>query len=262
MVAILDKEPPPIRQLARGLPLQLEWVITKALDKDPNLRYQSIADLRVDLQRLKNAIESGRLLEGGAAMDLAAPVDHPLEVELTEESAPVQALGALRRGTYAFAAVAVIAIVAAMWLYDRSRPGADIPLQLPEGAAATKARDAVQSLGYSFSGSQQDVEFHRTIDVKDVVKIAGLPAAREAIHEGVVAQWAVGLTKTTNPGALTNDVLADVTDARPQEGEFAVPNVIARRRLDWRRCAGCSKSTLPATSWSTSPGNFRPARWR
>ena len=113
MVAILDKEPPPVRQLARGLPLQLEWIITKALDKDPNLRYQSIADLRVDLQRLKNAIESGRLLDGAAAVDSAAPVDQPLEVELTEESAPVQALGVLTRGTYALATVAIVAIVAA-----------------------------------------------------------------------------------------------------------------------------------------------------
>ena len=47
--------------MARGLPLQLEWIIEKALEKDPNLRYQTIADLRVDLQRLKIALESGRL---------------------------------------------------------------------------------------------------------------------------------------------------------------------------------------------------------
>ena len=139
-----------------------------------------------------------------------------------------------------------------LWLYDRARPGAEIPLQLPEGAAATKARDAVQSLGYTFSGSQQDVEFHRTIDLKDVVTIAGLPVAREAIHDGVVAQWAVGLTKTTSPGALANDVLANVTDARPLEGEFAV-------RMDPR---GEVSGVLTGVSHHRDPGARSRTRHR
>ena len=61
LVAILEREPPSLRLAARALPPPLEWIIEKALEKDPNLRYQSIADLRVDLQRLKTAMESGRV---------------------------------------------------------------------------------------------------------------------------------------------------------------------------------------------------------
>ena len=61
LVAILEREPPSLRVAARALPPPLEWIIEKALEKDPNLRYQTIADLRVDLQRLKAALESGRL---------------------------------------------------------------------------------------------------------------------------------------------------------------------------------------------------------
>ena len=61
LVAILEREPPSLRLAARALPPQLEWIIEKALEKDPNLRYQTIADLRVDLQRLKAALESGRM---------------------------------------------------------------------------------------------------------------------------------------------------------------------------------------------------------
>ena len=57
LVAILEREPPSLRLAARALPPQLEWIIEKALEKDPNLRYQTIADLRVDLQRLKAALE-------------------------------------------------------------------------------------------------------------------------------------------------------------------------------------------------------------
>ena len=74
LVAILEREPPPIRSVARGLPLQLEWIIEKALEKDPNLRYQSIADLRVDLQRLKTALESGRLARPARAPTPPGPM--------------------------------------------------------------------------------------------------------------------------------------------------------------------------------------------
>ena len=45
LVAILEREPPPLRSIVRGLPLELEWIIEKSLEKDPNLRYQTIADM-------------------------------------------------------------------------------------------------------------------------------------------------------------------------------------------------------------------------
>ncbi len=53
LVAILEREPPSLRLAARALPSPLEWIIEKALDKYSVLRYKTIADLRVDHQRLK-----------------------------------------------------------------------------------------------------------------------------------------------------------------------------------------------------------------
>jgi eukaryotic-like serine/threonine-protein kinase len=58
--AILERDPPSALQLNASLPPKLDEIIAKALEKDRDLRYQSAADLRGDLRRLKRDTESGR----------------------------------------------------------------------------------------------------------------------------------------------------------------------------------------------------------
>ncbi|PYR29706.1 MAG: hypothetical protein DMF92_10955, partial [Acidobacteria bacterium] len=57
---ILNRMPVPPMRLNPVLPAELEHIITKALDKDKELRYGSAADLRADVKRLKRETESGR----------------------------------------------------------------------------------------------------------------------------------------------------------------------------------------------------------
>ncbi|MGA9963758.1 MAG: protein kinase [Terriglobales bacterium] len=58
--AILHRDPiAPIR-VNPDIPPALQQVIHRALEKDRNLRYQSAADMRAELQRLKRDTESGR----------------------------------------------------------------------------------------------------------------------------------------------------------------------------------------------------------
>src|SRR5882762_2534691 len=58
--AILNRRPVAPVRLNPDISAKLEEVINKALEKDKKLRYQSAADIRTDLQRLKRDTESGR----------------------------------------------------------------------------------------------------------------------------------------------------------------------------------------------------------
>ncbi len=63
--AILNRTPPPIVSMNPDVPLELERIIDKAIEKDRLLRYQHAADLKSDLARLKRDRESGRVSIGG-----------------------------------------------------------------------------------------------------------------------------------------------------------------------------------------------------
>jgi serine/threonine protein kinase len=74
--AILDFDPPPAIRFNRNLPAKLEDVINKALEKDRNLRYQSAAEMRADLQRLKRDTETGRTAAASSGSVPAMTTDH------------------------------------------------------------------------------------------------------------------------------------------------------------------------------------------
>jgi predicted Ser/Thr protein kinase/Flp pilus assembly protein TadD len=59
--AILNRAPTAAVRLNPDIPPKLEDVVSKALEKDKKLRYQSAADMRTDLQRLKRDTDTSRL---------------------------------------------------------------------------------------------------------------------------------------------------------------------------------------------------------
>ena len=58
--AILERAPIPLTQLNAGQPKALEEMVSKALEKDRRLRYQTASDLLADLKRLKRDTDSDR----------------------------------------------------------------------------------------------------------------------------------------------------------------------------------------------------------
>jgi eukaryotic-like serine/threonine-protein kinase len=72
--AILHKAPIPPVRLNPGLPIEMERIVNRALEKDRNLRYQSSSDLEIDLKRLKREFDSGRSGSTSLSTSVASPV--------------------------------------------------------------------------------------------------------------------------------------------------------------------------------------------
>jgi len=65
IAAILNREPEP---LAETTPRELDRIVQRCLRKDPARRFQTMADLKVALEELKDESDSGRLTATGAAI--------------------------------------------------------------------------------------------------------------------------------------------------------------------------------------------------
>jgi eukaryotic-like serine/threonine-protein kinase len=73
---ILDETPRPVLELNPSLPAELQRIIDKALEKDRELRYQSAAEIRSDLQRLRRDSDSRKIsgVSVASGIKTASPV--------------------------------------------------------------------------------------------------------------------------------------------------------------------------------------------
>jgi Tol biopolymer transport system component len=116
--AILNRTPTPISGTNPQLPPKLEEIVNRLLEKDRDLRYQSAADLRSELKRLKRDTDSGRVVAPGVS-----PADAALGTQ--------RAVAPRRRPLWLAASLALLAGLAAAWLLLH-RPPPQPPVELTQ----------------------------------------------------------------------------------------------------------------------------------
>jgi eukaryotic-like serine/threonine-protein kinase len=150
--AILELDPPPCVQLNPALPSKLDEIISKALEKDRDLRYQSAADLRGDLKRLKRDTESGRKTaqpaSGSArAVTAASPSATAQIVTATPragDSAVSSTIRPQKARTALSATIALVLVAAAGYgIYAFLARNAPVPFQNINASKITDTGDAV-----------------------------------------------------------------------------------------------------------------------
>jgi len=118
--AILNRAPTPVASLNPRVPAELGTLIHKALEKGREMRYQTAAELRADLERLQGAPEGG-----AAARPISAPsASKAAEAPSTAFRPPIPSPGH-RRVWFTIIATAVMAAVAALcvtWWAKRRTP--------------------------------------------------------------------------------------------------------------------------------------------
>ena len=101
--AILNRTPAAPSSLNPNVPPKLEEIIGKSLEKDRELRYQTAAELRGDLKRLKRDSDSGRVGSGSGGAGRARAMDLGPEVTQLHRQAPAPLAVAAQTGATAVA---------------------------------------------------------------------------------------------------------------------------------------------------------------
>jgi eukaryotic-like serine/threonine-protein kinase len=156
---ILQLDPLPLQQLVPGVPLRLQEIVEKLLEKDRDLRYQSAADLRGDLKRLKRDTESGRKPAPSANHGAEVPAPMPPSSSTVPVSQPTSssaAVAAVRRSklglAFAVAMASLLLAAAGYGIYAFVARNKPLPFQ---DISVTKVTDSGDALYASISPDGQ-----------------------------------------------------------------------------------------------------------
>jgi serine/threonine-protein kinase len=124
IVSILEKEPPPLRRYEPDAPQELQRIVSKALAKDREERYQTIKDILIDLRKLREELA----FEAKAVVTANQLPAETSEARAQTTSSAEYIVGALARNkSIALAALVALAIAVAAIIYF-SRGGGQKPI--------------------------------------------------------------------------------------------------------------------------------------
>ena len=227
LAAVLHNEPKPVGQSAEGVPREVERIIMRCLRKDPERRWQSMADLKVALEDALEELESGK----------QTPADGVAAVPATQRSLPLLIL----------AAVVIIALAGGAYVGSQALA----PPQ-PTFERLTYRRGDVQSARFSPDG--QTVLFSAQWGGEPLTIFSMRPGSRESrsldlpqariLSISSSGEMAI-LLGTTTPGTLARvplsggaprEILENVNDAdwSPDGTNLAISHTVgSRNRIEY-----------------------------
>ncbi len=128
IVQILEKEPPPLTRASREpVPAELERLVSKAMAKDPDDRYQTAKDMMIDLRNLK------RQLDLKAEIDRTSSPDVQRVATVTHDVPGKKRVLLIALAAMVLATVAIFAV--SMWRSQRERTNASVATPSPASVA-------------------------------------------------------------------------------------------------------------------------------
>ena len=109
--AILNRMPAPVSSLNPLIPTKLDELITKSLEKDRDLRYQTAAELRGDLKRTKRDLDTSRVRANSGSVPVASPSGISGSSAISEMQAVPTAVPTVKRSWLPLLAVAAISLL-------------------------------------------------------------------------------------------------------------------------------------------------------
>jgi serine/threonine protein kinase/Tol biopolymer transport system component len=196
--AILNRAPTTVTRLRPAIPVKLEETISKALEKDRDLRCQTAAELRADLKRLKRSIDSSRT----SVVTEASPEDSAATLAASSSSGAVAALVERKSSTsrLIFAACTLLALAAGVYggkLIFSARPSAP-----PTYRQLTFRRGSIRSARFAPDG--QTILYSAAWQGGPVDVFTARPEAPEARSMGLSRTQLVSVSSASEMAVLLN----------------------------------------------------------
>jgi serine/threonine protein kinase len=116
LVSILEHEPRSLKSFSQEIPEELEWIVTKALTKDCDDRYQTTREMLSDLRRLKQHLSVAAELERSVAPQLSKGLNAERATSPDAMAVAPSRPGSKRRLVWATLLVAVLAVaITTVW---------------------------------------------------------------------------------------------------------------------------------------------------
>jgi serine/threonine protein kinase/dipeptidyl aminopeptidase/acylaminoacyl peptidase len=192
--AILNRTPVPPTKINAEVPVKLEEIISKAMEKDRDMRCQTAAEMRADLKRLKRSLDSSRTSTVGetAAGSSGSAVSAVTQTAATKSKrSPFTAL---------LAACTVVALAAGVYvgkiLFTR------VPLPPPVYRQLTFRRGSIRSARFAPDG--QTILYSAAWQGSPVDVFTARPEAPEARSMGLTRTQLVSVSSASEMAVLLN----------------------------------------------------------